>query len=176
MTTPPSSRRSRPRTSAHARTPSMPMSPLARELSPDSRTRSADADHRWPSISTASAPASGSSNVHRRTVRPGATCGRPSKRPRCGRHAPRPSSPPVLDVRRSSPRGPVGWGDALTAAYVLGLESPDEMNDLVQLLRLEAPVLEVEAADMESIVPGPAERSTRPPTEWRTPPLTHDDL
>ena len=45
----------------------------------------------------------------------------------------------VPDHRRPPPRGPIGWGDALTAAHQLGLAMTEQLGALVDLLGLRAP-------------------------------------
>jgi hypothetical protein len=48
----------------------------------------------------------------------------------------------VPDHRNPPARGPIGWGDALTAAHQLGLVATGQLDDLVDLLGLSAPELE----------------------------------
>jgi hypothetical protein len=82
----------------------------------------------------------------------------------------------VPDHRRPPPRGPIGWGDALTAAHQLGLATTGQLDDLVDLLGLSAPGEEPPAAVTEPVSGQQADRQAAPVPLRAISPLVNDEL
>jgi hypothetical protein len=76
----------------------------------------------------------------------------------------------------AQPRGPVGWGDALTAAHQLGLESDQDLDTLVELLGLRAPEDRPAAVDPALAGAWPGQRNRDRPAPSMAPPPVPDEL
>jgi hypothetical protein len=80
------------------------------------------------------------------------------------------------DHRRPPPRGPIGWGDALTAAHQLGLAMTEQLDALVDLLGLSAPGEEAPLVVTEPVPGRQAHGSAAPSATRVTSPLKDDEL
>jgi len=72
----------------------------------------------------------------------------------------------MADRHIPPPRGPVGWGDALTAAGRLGLTAAEHFDVLVELLGLGAVAPRVPAAAADQLPRQPAGEPGTPPAPW----------
>jgi hypothetical protein len=82
----------------------------------------------------------------------------------------------VPDHRRSPPRGPIGWGDALTAAHQLGLAATGQLYALVDLLGLSAAEEEAPPVVIAPVSGRRADSSAAASTPRTTSPLKDDEL
>ena len=80
------------------------------------------------------------------------------------------------DHHAPRPRGPISWGDALTAAYRLGLTASEQFDALVDLLGLGAPAPKVSAAVADQPPHQSADEPAPPPAPWTMPPMGKDEL
>jgi len=80
-------------------------------------------------------------------------------------------------AERAGARGPISWGDAVTAAAVLGIASSEDFEFLVDLLGLTFAAVRNEepwdSTSHEGRPPGPIGASGR---GWTTPPPSRDEL
>ena len=80
------------------------------------------------------------------------------------------------DHRSPAPRGPIGWGDALTAAHQLDLAATGQLDALVDLLGLSAPEQETSPVVIDSVSGRPTDRPAAPSTPRTISSLKDDEL
>lgn len=73
-------------------------------------------------------------------------------------------------------RGPVGWGDALTAAALLRLSTSEQVEALLGLLHLALPPNEEEFPPAVQPITAPSPTDASAGTRWAGPPVEDDDL